>query len=464
MSALAQHPKVAYLGLTLEYYRELNPARISVYRNIMLKIQQKLTERFEIVSSHLCCTRSEVSAFLDQSYAENADVIVVSALSYTDSFSSSELLANAKLPIVFWNTQYLEEVTEKFCDNDLSDNHTVQGVHDVAAVLHRLGAQYDCVSGHWNDAAALERLEYAVKAAQAAQAAKNLQVLTIAGMFKGMDDFLYDAQRVRNEWGPLAVESSIDDLMLERSKVTDAEIAEAVKLDQEIFDTTQMSEAVLKESTAYAIALEKLVKKAGTAAFTLNFKGVREDGRLPVMPFYAINKLLAKGYGYAGEGDFLRAALMAELSVLGSVNFTEIYPVDFVNNRMLMSHMQECNPAWSKKKIFMEEKSFGGDNPMPYCGMRFECAPGAVTLVNLTENPDKTFRLIACAGNIPDLPFFIEDYHKPYWFFEPANGTVEEFLDSYSLAGGTHHLIAVKAPLYAVKKLAQWHKFDFVNI
>ena len=139
MSALAQHPKVAYLGLTLEYYRELNPARISVYRNIMLKFQQKLTERFEIVSSHLCCTRSEVSAFLDQSYAENADVIVVSALSYTDSFSSSELLANAKLPVVFWNTQYLEEVTEKFCDNDLSDNHTVQGVHDVAAVLHRLG-------------------------------------------------------------------------------------------------------------------------------------------------------------------------------------------------------------------------------------------------------------------------------------------------------------------------------------
>lgn len=464
MENLHSCPRIAYLGLTLEYYRELNPARISSYRKMMLAMQQPLAERFEIVASELCCCRSEVADLLDKAEKLGAEVLVVSALSYTDSFSSSELLCKSALPAVFWNTQYLKEVTENFCDADLSDNHTVQGIHDVAAVMHRLGGKYDCVTGHWNDPAALERLEYAVKAARAAQTAKNLKVLTIAGMFKGMDDFLYDADKVRDNWGPQAVVSSIDALMAARAELTDSEIAEVIKQDKKNFDTTAVSSQVMTESTAYAIALEKLVKASGAAAFTLNFKGVREDGRLPVMPFYGINKLLAQGYGYAGEGDFLRAALMAELAMLGSVNFTEIYPVDFVNNRLFMSHMQECNPAWSKDRIFMEEKDFGGDNPMPYCGMRFECAPGAVTLVNLTENPDGNFRLIASAGFIPDLPFFIKDYHKPYWFFEPANGTVEEFLDAYSLAGGTHHLIAVKAPLYTVKKLAQWHNFDFINI
>ena len=464
MLNLAKKPRVAYLGLTLEYYRELNPARITAYREIMLTMQQELAERFEITASELCCNRSETADLIKKAEQNGAEVLVVSALSYTDSYSSSELLAAAKLPVVFWNTQYLKEVTAEFCDADLSNNHTVQGIHDVAAVLHRLGGKYDCVSGHWNDPAALERLEYAVKAARAAKAAQELKVLTIAGMFKGMDDFLYDAEKVRSNWGPQAIESSIDALMQKRDQLTDSEIAGVMEQDKKVYDTTAVSANVMSESTAYAIALEKLVKASGASAFTLNFKGVREDNRLPVMPFYGINKLLAQGYGYAGEGDFLRAALMAELAMLGSTNFTEIYPVDFVNNRLFMSHMQECNPAWSKNKIFMEEKDFGGDNPMPYCGMRFECAPGAVTLVNLTENPDGNFRLIASSGNIPDLPFFIKDYHKPYWFFEPANGTVEEFLDAYSLAGGTHHLIAVKAPLYAVKKLAQWHNFDFVNI
>jgi len=464
MLNLVQKPRVAYLGLTLEYYRELNPARITAYREIMLTVQQPLAERFEISASELCCNRSETAEMIKKAEQSGAEVLIVSALSYTDSFSSSELLANCDLPVVFWNTQYLEEVTEQFCDADLSDNHTVQGIHDVAAVMHRLGGKYDCVSGHWNDQAALERLEYAVKAARAAAAAKDIKILTIAGMFKGMDDFLYDAEKVRTLWGPSAIESSIDELMLQRKMLANEEIRKTLEADRASYDSEAVSAEVMTESTAYAIALEKLVKASDAAGFTLNFKGVREDGRLPVMPFYGINKLLAQGYGYAGEGDFLRAALMAELAMLGSVNFTEIYPVDFVNNRLFMSHMQECNPAWSKNRIFMDEKNFGGDNPMPYCGMRFECAPGVVTLVNLTENPDGSFRLIAAAGNIPEVPYFIKDYHKPYWFFEPASGSVEEFLDAYSLAGGTHHLIAVKAPLYAVKKLAQWHEFDFVNI
>ena len=54
---------------------------------------------------------------------------------------------------------------------------------------------------------------------------------------------------------------------------------------------------------------------------------------------------------------------MAHLRQLaGMANFTEIYTVDFKRDIMLMSHMQECNPAFAKRdrKIkLLYKKIFG---------------------------------------------------------------------------------------------------------
>jgi len=33
----------------------------------------------------------------------------------------------------------------------------------------------------------------------------------------------------------------------------------------------------------------------------------------------------------------------------GEANFTEIYTVDYLQNRMMMTHMQECNLALARK-------------------------------------------------------------------------------------------------------------------
>ena len=100
---------------------------------------------------------------------------------------------------------------------------------------------------------------------------------------------------------------------------------------------------------------------------------------------------------------------------------------------------------------------------MTYAAMRFVCGEAPVTLVNLTQRHDGRFRLIAGAGRIADGPW-LEGYTKPYWYFTPEKGRVARWLSNYTLAGGTHHLIALKAPLRAVAELARHHDFDFVTI
>ena len=198
----------------------------------------------------------------------------------------------------------------------------------------------------------------------------------------------------------------------------------------------------------------------------MNFLSLIKEPNCPVLPFYAINRLMAEGMGYAGEGDALRAALMAQLRQLaGMANFTEIYTVDFKRDIMLMSHMQECNPAFARRdrKIKLRHQEFWAPGVAPYCGMYFTLEPGETTLVTLTCDGKGGFRYIAFTGTIQDAELF-PNYDRPYWLLHSPNN-VSELLDRYSLTGGTHHLVALPGNQIArIKRLAFWQKFDFFDI
>ena len=51
---------------------------------------------------------------------------------------------------------------------------------------------------------------------------------------------------------------------------------------------------------------------------------------------------MAKGYGFAGEGDMLTAALVrAGHDLIGDAHFTEMYAMDFPSDSVLMA-------AWAR--------------------------------------------------------------------------------------------------------------------
>ena len=82
----------------------------------------------------------------------------------------------------------------------------------------------------------------------------------------------------------------------------------------------------------------------GCGAYSTHFDAIGEDGRFARLPFAAASSLMAKGYGYAAEGDVLTAALVRAGHVLiGDAHFTEMYAMDFPSDSVLMSHMGEGN-------------------------------------------------------------------------------------------------------------------------
>ena len=100
------------------------------------------------------------------------------------------------------------------------------------------------------------------------------------------------------------------------------------------------------------IFLQKVIDIAdrGYEGFSAHFNIFKEDGRFKQLPILGASNLLAKGYGYAAEGDIHALALTVIGHIMiGNPHFTEMYSMDFEKDAVLMSHMGEGNWKVARK-------------------------------------------------------------------------------------------------------------------
>jgi L-arabinose isomerase len=177
--------------------------------------------------------------------------------------------------------------------------------------------------------------------------------------------------------------------------------------------------------------------------FTVNFLAVDSVSGLPTVPFVEAGKSLARGLGYAGEGDVLTAGFVgALLSVYPETTFTEMFCPDWEHDAVFLSHMGEMNYNLADGKVVLMEKPFPWtdvENPLVPAG-RYKA--GHAVLIDLAPGPENSYSLIA--SSVEMLPALGEDRMSESvrgWFrpFLP----LPEFLRKYSEAGGTHHLALV---------------------
>ncbi len=454
-------PKVVYLGLSLELYRAGGGPAPAEWEGYFREWSSVLAERAEIVASGCCYLESEVRAVMEKGRLAGAEAAVVSALSYTASLTSVPALSEYEWPVIVWNTQQMREIAADYTPADLLRNHTVQGVQDVANLLFRRRMKFIVVSGWFREPAVLERLDAAMTAARAL---RPVRTLSLGGRFFGMGDFEFHPSDI------LAWHASFDDLPMEEYRTACQEVPADELNAQTAADFADfeiepgLSRELHRESLRPYLALKKLLARHRSDAFTMNFSS--SDFRGKFLPLHAVNRLMADGLGYAGEGDSLRAVWMARLiRMAGSANFTEIYTVDFVRNRFFMTHMQECNPLWARRdrKIRLKNQPFWTAGFGPYTGMYFTLEPGPVTLTGVTPDADGKLRYIVFTGEIEDVPP-LPDYDRAHWFCR-VNSSAAALLDRYSEAGGPHHLIAVRGDLRnELKLLARFDGAEYLDI
>jgi len=227
------------------------------------------------------------------------------------------------------------------------------------------------------------------------------------------------------------------------NSVTDDEIEKQIAEDRKNFT---IDPELPEDSHRYAIRLqlgfEKLLEAKNYDGFSAHCLIFKEDGRFKQLPLLGASNLMAKGYGYAGEGDTNTATLATAGQVLiGDPHFTEMYSMDFEKDSALMSHMGEGNWKIARKdrpiKLIDRELEIGGlENPPTII---FSAKPGDATLVSLAAITGEKFRLIVSKGEILDTEE-LPDVPMPYFHFRPDVG-IRKCMDNWLKYGGTHHQV-----------------------
>ena len=166
----------------------------------------------------------------------------------------------------------------------------------------------------------------------------------------GMGDIRVDMHTLLTSLGPQVDSLAPGDLHRAAQEVTAEEVHALIEEENARFEIDPRLGSEEREDHArMQLGLEHVLNAGGYDAYSTHFGAIAEDGRFTRLPLAAASSLMAKGYGFAAEGDSMTASLMcAARTLCGPTQFTEMYAMDFERDAFLMSHMGEGNWALAR--------------------------------------------------------------------------------------------------------------------
>lgn len=436
--------KIGLLPFYIKLYDDLFPVE---RRKPLDDFYAALKESFqrkglEVVTAPVCRLEKEFKAAVQKMERADVDAIVTLHLAYSPSLESAAVLARTRLPVIVLDTTPDFEFSPMQKTPRTMFNHGIHGVQDLCNLLIRRHKPFVIEAGHWKKSDVLERVKQAALAARMAKAIRNARVGQIGGAFKGMGDFVVPPSVMKRalgisvvKWNPIYSST--------KSTARAAAVGKEMREQRMLYRIQPEATDAHRRSVKTGMAIRRWIEENKLTAFTANFLDVTPALGLPTMPFLEASLGMARGIGYAGEGDTLTAALVGALAtVFPQTTFTEMFCPDWKGNRIFLSHMGEVNIDLlaGKPELVEYDFVFGKlPNPVKPAGC---LRSGRAVWVNLAPVMEGKFRLIVS-------PVKMEDGGKKDRFGGAVHGwmrpamPVADFLEAYSRSGGTHHAALV---------------------
>ena len=228
------------------------------------------------------------------------------------------------------------------------------------------------------------------------------------------------------------------------ARTADGQADREVEEDRRLFDTRRVDPCVHRESVRVGIGFRRWIEEQRLDAFCFNPLSLHRSGLVP-FAFLEASRSMARGIGYAGEGDVATAALMAAtFRPFPAAAFTEMFCPDWRRGRVLLSHTGESNPVVlaGRPRLVSKVHAVTGVVSAVCAG---SLVPGPACLVNLSfsaPGDGPGFRVVVVRGDVQrdhprgEMRNTIRGWFKPRMPFG-------EMLRAYSILGGSHHLVAV---------------------
>jgi L-arabinose isomerase len=378
----------------------------------------------------------------------------IGVVAWMHTFSPAKMwiggLEALRKPLLHLHTQANVSLPWSRIDMDFMNlNQAAHGDREFAYIQTRLGVARKIVAGHVSNPVAAARVEAWTRAARGWQAAQSLRMAWFGGIMRNVavtEGDKVEAERVFgfsvNTWG-------VNDLVAVVDAVSDAEVDALAKEYDEAYEVVHelRPDGERRESLRYAarqeLGLRSFLDDGGFTAFTTNFEDL---GGLRQLPGLAVQRLMADGYGFGGEGDWKTSALLRVLKVMsqgraGGTSFMEDYTYHLGPGepKILGAHMLEVCPTITNDRPSAEIHPLGIGNREDPVRLVFTAAPGRGFVVGISDAGDR-FRLTANEVEIvePDEPLPRLPVARAVWKPAPDLATSTE---CWLLAGGPHHTV-----------------------
>ena len=435
-------PRIGLLGVMHGLYDEKQPEITAMQEKFAKDIAAQLKDVADVKFPGAAKSRALIEKYVKEFNEKEYDGILIVMLLYSPGLRLVHSLQNNNLPLLLANIQPLPAVTSDWDWGRLTTNQGIHGAQDTANMILRAGIKPAIITEDWKSGDFKSFFNDWAKAAQTAATLKKMRI-AVFGRMRGMGDIVGDDAAFYRIIGPEVNHESIGDVYRCMEAVSEDEIETQVSEDKKNFEVDRkLSEQRHRYAARLQLGFEKLMQEKGYDGFSPNFDVFKEDGRFEQIGILAGSNLMAKGYGYAAEGDTNTTAMVAAgHTLIGDSHFTEMYSLDFEKNSALMSHMGEGNWKIARKdrpiKLIDRELEIGGlgNPPTPV----FSAEPGRATMVSLASLEGEIYRLVICTGDILDTEE-LKDVPMPYFHFRPDAG-VRKAMDDWLAVGGTHHQI-----------------------
>jgi L-arabinose isomerase len=438
-------PRIGILPLYLALYDQVCPEYGPAMRAFAQQVAERLSRAgMSVELAPVSRVRDEIERSVAGLMARNVDLLATLHLAYSPSLEAVDALARVDAPLVLLDTTPAPRFSEEATMDDMFSNHGIHGVQDLACMLTRRKRPFFIVAGHVEDAKFVEGVAQIARAAQAAAHLRSSRVLVFGEEFPGMGDFAVTFDALRDMLGVSVRRIPVSELAQRVRDVPPQLLSAEAASDANSFDLSSVAPETLDHSNRVGLAIRMMLEEERASAFSFNFQSFDRAAGVPTVPFLEASKAMARGVGYAGEGDVLTAALVgALLRAFGDVTFTEMFCPDWRGNAVFMSHMGECNLSLAAERPRLVEKAYPfGDVENPIVAL-FPLRHGPATLVNIAPGPDDTFHLIAARVNLLERGLQPGFPDVPHFWISPGSAMLPDFLRRYSEAGGTHHLALV---------------------
>ncbi|GAA0365534.1 L-arabinose isomerase [Microbispora corallina] len=384
----------------------------------------------------------------------NADDECGGLIAWMHTFSPAKMwiagLDALRKPLLHLHTQANRELPWDTIDMDFMNlNQAAHGDREFGYVQSRLGVARKTVAGHVSDPAVAARVATWARAAAGRAEVGSLRLARFGDNMRDVAVTEGDKVEAQLRFGVSVNTYGVNDLVEAVDAASDADVSALVKEYEDLYEVASELRAggerhdSLRYAARIELGLRGFLEAGGFRAFTTNFEDL---GGLRQLPGLAVQRLMADGYGFGGEGDWKTSVLLRTLKVMsaglpGGTSFMEDYTYHLTPGEELIlgAHMLEVCPTIAGGTPSCEIHPLGIGNREDPVRLVFDARPGAAVVVGLADMGER-FRLVANEIDVvapleplPSLPVA-----RAVWRPRPDLRTSAE---SWLTAGAPHHTV-----------------------